>query len=576
MADIPAVNRVQTLNIELDGMSAYLKEVQSRVSQAAAEANQALKLDREQLERERRVFALEKAEMEEKIAIWNQRVTNANDVLRIDVGGSKFTTSKATLMAEKETYFHGLLSSSDKAADEDGEYFIDRNPRFFGIIVDYLRSVAAKVDFPEIKFTELSESERLQILSDAEFYQIESLKNRLKEARPDLRINLADIQRKEELEKERQSKDLYRAQMENAQAEADRLRKIIDSLPSRAQLSAADQRAAEMEQEMEESKKALAHSQEHSVPKSAHLAVVQELDRLRSHLSTNADDQNRTGDSIPEIQKNSTSPRGDRQRAAEIELLRLQLSQSLSQPHGPGRQDEVDRLRQTMADMVPKAQAEDAAAEVARLRSMMNSMVPRAEADSARMEAARLQLVVDTMVPRARVETLQAEVDRLQALNGGLVPKARAEAAEAEADRLRRQLDGMVARHRAEVAEAELERLRAQMDQMYPRARVEEAEEEAERLRMQLRGTVPRSELAAAQTEADGLRRSMQDMVPRSQLAAALSDAERLRRGAEDMMPRAEAEAARLADRLEVERLTRLADTQVGWAQMTQLREFAK
>ena len=52
-------------------------------------------------------------------------------------------------------------------------------------------------------------------------------------------------------------------------------------------------------------------------------------------------------------------------------------------------------------------------------------------------------------------------------------------------------------------------------------------------------------------------------MVPRGQLAAALSDLERLRRGAEETVPRAEMEAARLADRLEVERLTRLTDTQV-------------
>ncbi len=38
---------VQTLNLELDGMSAYLREVQSRVSHAATEAKEALRQDRE-------------------------------------------------------------------------------------------------------------------------------------------------------------------------------------------------------------------------------------------------------------------------------------------------------------------------------------------------------------------------------------------------------------------------------------------------------------------------------------------------------------------------------------------------
>ena len=395
--DTPAANRVHTLNIELDGMSAYLKEVQSRVSQAAAEAKEALLQDRAHLERERRIFEFEKAEIQAKIALWNERITHANEILRIDVGGSKFTTSKSTLMAEKETYFHGLLANSDWAADEDGEFFIDRNPQFFGVILDYLRSVAAKA--PEIKLNDLSESEKLQLLGDAEFYQIGSLINCLMERNTDLAMS-----RNEGLKEEKGKKleNSLRAQIDSSKSEADRLRKIIDCLPSRAQLTDAERRASELSQELDETKKAYERLQEDSVPKSIHNALIKELNNTRSNVSKDAVDRNRPESPAPARHDDAITPRGDRRRAAEIELLRLQLSQSLTHPQTAGKQDEVDRLRQAMGDMVPKVQAEEAAAEAIRLRSLMSGMVPRTDAEAARSEAARLQVNVDTIVPRRR------------------------------------------------------------------------------------------------------------------------------------------------------------------------------
>lgn len=50
----------------------------------------------------------------------------------------------------RPTFFHRLLSGRIPALkDSHGNYFIDRNPKYFGYILDYLRSGApSSLDFP--------------------------------------------------------------------------------------------------------------------------------------------------------------------------------------------------------------------------------------------------------------------------------------------------------------------------------------------------------------------------------------------------------------------------------------------
>jgi len=61
------------------------------------------------------------------------------------------------------------------APDEDGTYFIDRNPKFFGMILDYLRK-------DSINISGLSSSELTDLQDEVEFYQIESLLALLKQS----------------------------------------------------------------------------------------------------------------------------------------------------------------------------------------------------------------------------------------------------------------------------------------------------------------------------------------------------------------------------------------------------------
>ena len=49
--------------------------------------------------------------------------------------------------------------------DEDGSYFIDRNPYYFEVILDFLRTKT-------IKLSKFSDEELEELIAEAQFYQI--------------------------------------------------------------------------------------------------------------------------------------------------------------------------------------------------------------------------------------------------------------------------------------------------------------------------------------------------------------------------------------------------------------------
>lgn len=57
------------------------------------------------------------------------------DVLYLNVGGQKFTTSKATLLRTKGSYFEDILIKNPQSI----EFFIDHDPQYFGIVLNYIR-----------------------------------------------------------------------------------------------------------------------------------------------------------------------------------------------------------------------------------------------------------------------------------------------------------------------------------------------------------------------------------------------------------------------------------------------------
>ena len=67
-----------------------------------------------------------------------------NDLVHLNVGGHRFSTSKRTLLSglpNEETFFTSLLSGRIASnVDETGAYFIDRDPTLFKQILNYMRT----------------------------------------------------------------------------------------------------------------------------------------------------------------------------------------------------------------------------------------------------------------------------------------------------------------------------------------------------------------------------------------------------------------------------------------------------
>jgi len=94
-----------------------------------------------------------------------ENVAKAKTKVTLNVGGKKFATSKSTLTSQKDSYFDAMISSGHWEPDEDGEYFIDRDPKFFQTIINFLRN--GTINLKEWNQDDL---ERLKI--ELDYYQI--------------------------------------------------------------------------------------------------------------------------------------------------------------------------------------------------------------------------------------------------------------------------------------------------------------------------------------------------------------------------------------------------------------------
>jgi len=71
---------------------------------------------------------------------WMEKtLINMSSVIKLNVGGTKFTTSRSTL-SKHEGYFKAMFSGRHSfELDEEGYYFIDRDGTYFPYILNYLR-----------------------------------------------------------------------------------------------------------------------------------------------------------------------------------------------------------------------------------------------------------------------------------------------------------------------------------------------------------------------------------------------------------------------------------------------------
>uniref|UniRef100_A0A3Q4AFL9 BTB domain-containing protein n=1 Tax=Mola mola TaxID=94237 RepID=A0A3Q4AFL9_MOLML len=88
--------------------------------------------------------------------------------IRLNVGGTYFLTTRQTLCRDPKSFLYRLSQADpelDSDKDETGAYLIDRDPTYFGPVLNYLRHGKLVLN------RDLAE----EVLEEAEFYNITSL-----------------------------------------------------------------------------------------------------------------------------------------------------------------------------------------------------------------------------------------------------------------------------------------------------------------------------------------------------------------------------------------------------------------
>ena len=95
--------------------------------------------------------------------------------VHLNVGGMPFITTLSTLVKDPETFFFPMCQENwdlSSTKDETGAYLIDRDPKYFGTILNYLRHGKLVLD------KDISEE---GVLEEAEFFNIKPLIELLKD-----------------------------------------------------------------------------------------------------------------------------------------------------------------------------------------------------------------------------------------------------------------------------------------------------------------------------------------------------------------------------------------------------------
>jgi uracil-DNA glycosylase len=69
-------------------------------------------------------------------------------IVKLNVGGTLFVTAQSTLTWPGSDCFFSILLRGDRPSardDETGAYFIDRDPKLFAVILNYLRTREVRI-----------------------------------------------------------------------------------------------------------------------------------------------------------------------------------------------------------------------------------------------------------------------------------------------------------------------------------------------------------------------------------------------------------------------------------------------
>ncbi len=154
MTHNPVSASIVDLNNYLDSILSKVQEVKDQINEELEEKLEEIRKEQEELDA-----------LSNKMRQVSPKVKS---IVKFNVGGQKFATTKENLLSET-TFFTALLSENfDAERDEEGAVFLDKDPKHFGKILNYFRDKKFHTE-------RLSEEEKNEVLEEAKFYQIHSL-----------------------------------------------------------------------------------------------------------------------------------------------------------------------------------------------------------------------------------------------------------------------------------------------------------------------------------------------------------------------------------------------------------------
>ena len=141
------------------------KKAAKRVMTEATEAAAKLIADEFNTAQEER-----KALEEEKVSMEKAHDFQKNKII-LNVGGQRFETSRQTLASVPDTYLASMFSGRFELTPDvaDGSYFIDRNPKHFNLVLDYLRDSGSSNTANAIAST-MEEQQVRELKTELAFY----------------------------------------------------------------------------------------------------------------------------------------------------------------------------------------------------------------------------------------------------------------------------------------------------------------------------------------------------------------------------------------------------------------------
>jgi hypothetical protein len=157
-----------------------LEQVQLELNQKIIHGQQEMNNVFSLLEEEWKRLKKEDEDLKKRKAEWDlmanklAKAQKGSERIKLDVGGQIFATSLSTLTSQKGSFFEAMFSGRwEPKVEDDGCYFIDRDPTVFKHILNYLRGQLPTLD--------VLSSQELQLLQeDAQFYQLPELSQYLK------------------------------------------------------------------------------------------------------------------------------------------------------------------------------------------------------------------------------------------------------------------------------------------------------------------------------------------------------------------------------------------------------------